>query len=106
MMLNPRDWLKHLSLRTRKELRLAEAYRALFLADGKLRPHAENVLAHLRNFCGATMPSMRPGESDAMAIAYNEGRRSVWLDIVNKLELSDGQIIALTEPYYDQGDDL
>lgn len=71
------------------------AYRSVFSG-----PQAEIVLADLRRFCRATMPTA--DVSNPHSTYLLEGRREVWLRIANHLQLSDEQIYKLTEEYPDE----
>jgi hypothetical protein len=71
------------------------AYRSVFSG-----PNAELVLADLRRFCRATMPTA--DVTNERTTYLLEGRREVWLRIANHLQLSDEQIYKLTEDYPDE----
>lgn len=69
-----------------------KAYRQLFQG-----PHADVVLADLRRFCRATMPTADVDNEKSTYLL--EGRREVWLRIANFLNLSDDQIYQLMEKH-------
>lgn len=70
------------------------AYRKTF--DG---PEGRKVLADLRRFCRATMPTADVDNPNTTYLL--EGRREVWLRIVSHLQLTDEDIFQLTEDYDD-----
>lgn len=77
---------------TKLFLRRRGAYRKVFKG-----PESEIVLADLRKFCRATMPT---ADVDNEKTTYLlEGRREVWLRIANFLNLSDDQIYQLMEKH-------
>ncbi len=67
------------------------AYRKLFLEQGL---EGQRVLEDLMEFCGASEPSYRLGDSPTDA-AHREGMRKVWLHIQYLLNLSDHQIALM-----------
>lgn len=82
--------------------RRRQAYRALFQPGGQLSPAAEIVLADLRRFCRAsvstTVVSMVTQQVDPIASAQAEGRREVFLRIIQTLNISDADLYRLVEP--------
>lgn len=79
------------------------AYRALFLQqDDQVKPAARDVLLDLKRFCHAGKPTYKVGGNgaiDPLASAVAEGRREVWLRIVEHLELEDRFIVNLREEH-------
>lgn len=78
-----------------------EAYRALFVGpDGRLSPYGERVLKDLAKFCRAdrstatVSPVSRTIDPHAMAIA--EGRREVFLRIVNTINMDVTQLMNMS----------
>lgn len=70
------------------------AYKAIF--EG---PEGKQVLADLRRFCRATLPT---ADVDNIHTTYLlEGRREVWLRIMTHLQLTEEDIFNLTEENYD-----
>jgi hypothetical protein len=47
----------------------------------------ERVLWHLMKSCGMLVPTMSMTKPDALAMAFNEGRRSVALDILRAVSM-------------------
>jgi AcrR family transcriptional regulator len=76
----------------RKRARLLQAFRDVFQPDGERSVPADIVLAHLRDFCRARMSTFDP---DPRVHAMLEGRREVWLEIANRLNMSEADIAAL-----------
>lgn len=76
-----------------------QAYRAVFLPGGDLSPMGERVLQDLARFCCAHKPTYRVGGDriDPIASAVQEGRREVFLRIVEHLHLDDRFIVNLRE---------
>lgn len=77
--------------------RRAFAYRALFKTPGAdLAPAAAIVLKDLARYCYASKPTLKvsqiTGNSDALAMAFAEGRRDVFNRITALCELTDDQI--------------
>lgn len=66
-----------------------QAYRACFPKDG---PMARVVLCDLAKFCRAHESTYHP---DARVHAELEGRREVWLRIVNHLHLTTDELVDL-----------
>ena len=59
---------------------------------------AQRVLADLRGFCRADTSCVvfgKDGRVDTHATAVLEGRREVWLKIVQTLNISDAQLVRL-----------
>ena len=79
------------------------AYRAVFLQqDGQASAMAREVLKDLRRFCHADRPTYRVGgngQLDPIASAVAEGRREVWLRIIEHLHLDDRFIVNLREEH-------
>lgn len=88
--------------------RAATAFRIAFLReDGKPLPAAEVVLAHLARFCRASRPTVMfdgEGRVDALASARMDGRREVFLLIMEHLHLDDRTIFQLQQ-HEDQSND-
>lgn len=82
------------------------AYRALFQPGGNLTPAAEIVLADLRKFCRATtsttVVSPVTGNVDPIASAQAEGRREVYLRIIQNLLVSDQDLYRVAEREQDE----
>ncbi len=76
--------------------RKRQAYRAIFEPSGQLSPAAQIVLTDLRRFCRATVSttvvSMVTQRVDPIASAQAEGRREVWLRIMQHLHVSDADL--------------
>lgn len=72
------------------------SWRAVFFAPGhdRLRRASELVLKDLGNFCFATRSTF---SSDPYLMGVREGRRQVWLRIVQSLELDERQVQQLME---------
>lgn len=68
----------------------ATAYKAVFSG-----PQAEEVLADLRRFCRATLPTADVNNVNTTFLL--EGRREVWLRIASHLQLTDDDIYNLIE---------
>lgn len=72
------------------------AYRQIFEPGGQLSPAAQIVLTDLRRFCRATVSttvvSMVSQRVDPIASAQAEGRREVWLRIMQHLHVSDSDL--------------
>lgn len=67
----------------------------LFRVDGgSISRDGEAVLADLRDFCFAQKSTFHP---DARVQAQREGRREVWLRIMNFLNLDETQVQKLME---------
>jgi hypothetical protein len=60
-------------------------------------PEGQKVLADLRRFCRATMPTADVNNERTTYLL--EGRREVWLRIMSHLQLSDDDVYNLTENY-------
>lgn len=60
-------------------------------------PNAEVVLADLKRFCRATVPTADLTNPNATYLM--EGRREVWLRIVSHLNLTDEEVSQLVENY-------
>lgn len=87
-MLSSSDIIKRLRNKKRK------AYKKAFSShEGKI------VLNDLRNFCGATKSSYDPSHQPHEAV-YAEGQRSVWLQIMKYLHLTDEEVLKLREEIF------
>lgn len=81
--------------------RLRDAFRNCFRRghwkreDGAPTEDALRVLRRLRVFCRADVSTF---DADPRIHALIEGRREVWIEIVNTLELSDAVLERLREP--------
>lgn len=78
------------------------AYASLFFGDnGELRPDAQIMLKDLARFCRAhkstAVYSHVRGAMDPVASARADGRREVWLRIVEHLHLDDRFLVNLRE---------
>lgn len=73
----------------------SRSYRATFN-----NPEGKKVLADLRRFCRATMPTADVNNERATYLL--EGRREVWLRIQAHLNLSDDEVYKLIEEYPDE----
>ncbi len=87
-------------LRLSRKARLARAVKAAFLAPDRqtLNNHGREILADLRAFCRADASCVvvgRDGRIDTHATAVAEGRREVWLRLIEHLHLDDQTIQAL-----------
>lgn len=71
------------------------AYRDTFTG-----PAGKQVLADLRRFCRATLPTA--DVSNVNSTFLLEGRREVWLRITSHLNLTDEDIHQLIEEYDDE----
>ena len=69
----------------------ARAYRNTFN-----NPEGKKVLADLRRFCRATLPSA--DVNNVQTTYLLEGRREVWLRILGHLNMTDEDIMNLVEP--------
>lgn len=70
--------------------RRQQAYRKTFES-----PEGRKVLADLRRFCRATVPTADVNNVHATFLL--EGRREVWLRIMSHLSLTDEDVIQLVE---------
>jgi len=68
------------------------AYKRTF--DG---PEAQKVLADLRRFCRADVPTADVNNPNVTYLL--EGRREVWLRIMSHLQMTDDDIYNLVENY-------
>lgn len=80
--------------------RRAMSYQALFVRPGgELAPAADVVLKDLARYCYANRPTLKVSQvtqqSDALAMAFAEGRRDVWNRITAMCALSDDQIARI-----------
>lgn len=63
-------------------------------------PQAEQVLADLRRFCRADVPTADVNNPNVTYLL--EGRREVWLRVMSHLKLTDDDIYNLVENYNDE----
>ena len=63
-------------------------------------PEGEKVLADLRRFCRATLPTADVNNPNVTYLL--EGRREVFLRITSLLQLTDDDIWSLVESYGDE----
>lgn len=75
----------------------AASYRAVFMTPGgDLGPAAETVMKDLARYCYANKPTLKISQvtqqSDALAMAFAEGRRDVFNRIKAMCNLTDDQI--------------
>lgn len=82
--------------------RRASFYRALFKTPGgELQPAADYVLRDLANYCYASKPTLKVSQvtqqSDALAMAFAEGRRDVFNRITAMCNLSSDQIERIAQ---------
>ena len=78
-------------------------YPALFRGEnGDLHNVSEHVLADLRDFCGASRPTIF--DPDPLIMARREGRREVFVRIVNMLNLDEAKVQQLMELDHGLGD--
>ncbi|TXI93643.1 MAG: hypothetical protein E6Q33_02710 [Neisseriales bacterium] len=79
-----------------RKFRTSIAFRDLFKKDnGDLTQDAEIVLKTLSRFCYAdnvTMGTNFNGAVDPLKVAFNEGRRSVYLYILKKIKVTDKEL--------------
>jgi hypothetical protein len=82
--------------------RRRNAYRAIFLPGGQVGVAANIVLSDLKQFCRADrstmVVSMVSQRIDPVASAILEGRREVWLRIMNHLHISDADLFGINDP--------
>jgi hypothetical protein len=71
------------------------AYKAAFSG-----PEGRKVLADLRRFCRATMPTA--DINNVQATYLLEGRREVWCRIQAHLQLTEEDVYTLIEEYQDE----
>lgn len=76
-----------------KVLRRSRAYRAVFKPEALTIEH-QAVLADLRDFCRAATSTFRIDPLDAARL---QGRREVWLRIVQHLNLDEAKVQQLVE---------
>lgn len=84
----------------RAKARLAQAYQLAFMAPDRqtLNPAGQRILADLRLFCRAEASCVvlgKDGRIDTHATAVAEGRREVWLRLIEHLYLDDQTIHTL-----------
>jgi hypothetical protein len=68
---------------------------------GALSPSGETVLRDLAHYCYATKPTLKIShvtqQSDALAMAFAEGRRDVYNRIIGLCNLTPEQISSITQ---------
>lgn len=74
---------------------LARDAKDLFLADGQLRRSGEHLLADLRKFCFADRATIF--STEPLEMARREGRREVFVRLINLLNLDETQVQKLME---------
>ena len=76
------------------------AWRTLLRTDGgALSKHGEVVLADLRTFCNGTKSIY---SNDALMMARLEGRREVYMRVMNFLHIDYADQLTLDEDYTDE----
>ena len=90
---------------TKTTLKIVSAYkRCLCDEDGNLTPHGAVVIAHLRDVCcakgergknGSPYFYDEVGRFDACAVAFLQGKRNVFDQIVKHLALDERQLLNL-----------
>lgn len=91
-----RQWTAHAKnvLRWRSVLQ-SRAYKSLFRPNDGMPREAEQVLADLRGFCFANRATIF--DPDIAIMARREGRREVFVRIVNMLNLDEDAVQQLME---------
>ena len=84
----------------RRKARLARAYKQALLAPDLQTPNPAGavILADLRAFCRGSASCVvvgKDGRIDTHATAVAEGRREVWLRLIEHLHLDDQTVHAL-----------
>ena len=77
-----------------------EHFRNLFWRGSRAEPDVAALLADLRQFCRADVSCVvigKDGHIDTHATAVAEGRREVYLKIVQTLNLTDGELQRMKE---------
>jgi hypothetical protein len=99
-----RDMLRH--MRPAQVKQMADVHqafqRALLEPTGAMTLHGATVLGHLRNFCCAGDTTIRPNKTgmiDPLALAVAEGRRQVWIEIEQTLQLSPQELAEIDREY-------
>lgn len=68
---------------------------------GELKPEALELLADLENFCRFSKSTahvgLKFGQVDPLAMAIAEGRREVFLRILNQLNLNQQELLRLSK---------
>lgn len=81
--------------------RRRRAYQAVFTANGELGPAAAIVMADLAKYCHARHTSFQfssvTRQSDALAMAFAEGRRDVFNRIAGLCNLTSDQIDRIAQ---------
>lgn len=81
----------------RSRWRLKSCWRSILVGDrGELTPPAAIVMADLRRFCCVDRTTAIDGTNAALEMAALEGRRQVWLHIMNRLK-PDAELRRLIE---------
>lgn len=76
-------------------LRRRQAFRTLFLdGEGGFNEAGKIVMAYLRRECHATVPTF---DSDPLRMAFNEGKRAAYLEIMGQLNATEEMIYRLSE---------
>lgn len=91
-----KQWTAHARniLRWRSVLQ-SRAYKALFRPNDGMPREAEQVLADLRHFSFADRPTIF--DPDVAVMARREGRREVFVRIINMLNLDEAAVQQLME---------
>ena len=79
---------------------LRDKFRAVFWQGSRRADHVQGVLDDLREFCRAEMSCIvvaKDGRIDTHATAVAEGRREVYLRIMQTLNLSDSTLNKIKE---------
>jgi hypothetical protein len=101
---NQSMWSAALQALRRKSI-LARAYKAALLTPDRQSPsnHGKTILADLRVFCRADVSCVvvsKDGHIDTHATAVAEGRREVWLRLMEHLHLDDQTIQAIGDDHH------
>lgn len=79
-----------------RSILLGRSYKDLFLADGgAVKRSAGHVLADLRSFCRADEPTIF--DKDPHEMARREGRREVFVRMINFLNLDEAMVQKIME---------
>ena len=92
-----------------RQITTRQAYRQLFLNDaGKLKPEAMLVMRDLSRFCYANKSSAKispkTGQIDPYATHIADGRREVFLRLINQVNVDDSIFQRLLTQYYEETD--
>lgn len=86
-------------------LNRSNAYKRVFMEDGKLTVNGADVLRDLAKFCKAHEPTTRVSPVtrmvDPLAMAQTEGRREVWLRLMWHLKMDEADLINMKEDDHD-----